>query len=167
MEKMLYEKKIDFEIYISLLFLLLQDSSRHMKSCGICSKSHDQHLLAHCDTCQLHYHLGCLTPPLTRMPKKSKLYGWSCSECYPDSSEDELKNPPLNFDEELTNDGLNRRKRQRRQAASKALLASSSANNSDEENQIMKKVIKESVQMASASKPQMASASKASSSSAQ
>ena len=56
---------------------------KHVKVCGICGKSHDQHLLAHCDTCQQYYHLGCLTPPLTRMPKKSKQYGWSCSECYP------------------------------------------------------------------------------------
>ena len=23
------------------------------------------------------------------MPKKSKQYGWSCSECYPDSSDEE------------------------------------------------------------------------------
>ena len=50
-------------------------------NCGICKKSNDQHLLAKCDTCKLYYHLGCLNPPLTRHPKKSKLYGWQCSEC--------------------------------------------------------------------------------------
>ena len=44
--------------------------------CGICRRSNDQHLLAKCDTCHLHYHLECLTPPLTRMPKKTKLFGW-------------------------------------------------------------------------------------------
>lgn len=44
--------------------------------CGICRRSTNQHLLAKCDTCQLHYHLDCLTPPLTRMPKKTKLMGW-------------------------------------------------------------------------------------------
>ncbi|XP_067625277.1 uncharacterized protein [Eurosta solidaginis] len=54
--------------------------------CGICKRSTDQHLLAKCDTCQLHYHLSCLNPPLTRHPKKTKLYGWQCSEC--DKSED-------------------------------------------------------------------------------
>ncbi|XP_053957508.1 PHD finger protein 14 [Anastrepha ludens] len=54
--------------------------------CGICKRTTDQHLLAKCDTCQLHYHLSCLNPPLTRHPKKSKLYGWQCSEC--DKSED-------------------------------------------------------------------------------
>lgn len=44
--------------------------------CGICRLKTDQHLLAKCDTCHLYYHLGCLKPPLTRLPKKSKLYGW-------------------------------------------------------------------------------------------
>jgi hypothetical protein len=54
--------------------------------CGICRKVNDQHLLAKCDTCHLYYHLGCLNPPLTRHPKKSKLYAWQCSEC--DKSDD-------------------------------------------------------------------------------
>jgi len=50
-------------------------------SCELCKLSSDQHLLAHCDVCKLHYHLGCLSPPLTKMPKKTKQYGWQCSEC--------------------------------------------------------------------------------------
>ncbi|XP_072365216.1 PHD finger protein 14 isoform X1 [Scyliorhinus torazame] len=50
-------------------------------SCGICKKNHDQHLLVLCDTCKLYYHLGCLDPPLTRMPKKTKNSYWQCSEC--------------------------------------------------------------------------------------
>ncbi|KAK6491151.1 PHD finger protein 14 isoform X2 [Huso huso] len=50
-------------------------------SCGICKKNQDQHLLLLCDTCKLHYHLGCLDPPLTRMPKKTKNSYWQCSEC--------------------------------------------------------------------------------------
>lgn len=53
--------------------------------CGICKRVNDQHLLAKCDTCHLHYHLGCLNPPLTRHPKKSKIYGWQCSECDEDN----------------------------------------------------------------------------------
>lgn len=52
-----------------------------LNECGICKKCQDQHLLAKCDTCRLYYHLGCLNPPLTRHPKKSKLYAWQCSEC--------------------------------------------------------------------------------------
>ncbi|XP_026817190.1 PHD finger protein 14-like isoform X1 [Rhopalosiphum maidis] len=49
--------------------------------CSICSHTNDQHLLAKCDTCRLYYHLRCLNPPLTRMPKKTKLFGWQCSDC--------------------------------------------------------------------------------------
>lgn len=111
-----------------------------VKSCGICKKTHDQHILAHCDTCQLHYHLGCLTPPLTRMPKKSKQYGWSCSECYPDSSSDE-EAKLIRASEELANNtegpngGKARTQRRRRVAASKALLANST-NNSDFDDDI-------------------------------
>ncbi|XP_046684321.1 PHD finger protein 14 isoform X1 [Homalodisca vitripennis] len=59
--------------------------------CGICSRTNDQHLMAKCDTCHLHYHLGCLNPPLTRMPKKTKLMGWQCSECDKDSSGSEVE----------------------------------------------------------------------------
>lgn len=57
-----------------------------MNECGICKKCTDQHLLAKCDTCHLYYHLGCLNPPLSRHPKRSKLYAWQCSEC--DKSDD-------------------------------------------------------------------------------
>lgn len=60
---------------------LNNSSSKLMHECNICAKRTDQHLLAKCDTCHLHYHLGCLNPPLSRHPKKSKLYGWQCSEC--------------------------------------------------------------------------------------
>lgn len=56
-----------------------------LNECGICKQVNDQHFLAKCDTCKLYYHLGCLTPPLTRHPKKSKIYGWQCSECDEDN----------------------------------------------------------------------------------
>ncbi|XP_058796321.1 PHD finger protein 14 isoform X2 [Phymastichus coffea] len=59
--------------------------------CGICRRSTNQHLLAKCDTCHLHYHLSCLTPPLTRMPKKTKLMGWQCSECDKESSNSDVE----------------------------------------------------------------------------
>ncbi|XP_050296490.1 PHD finger protein 14 isoform X2 [Anthonomus grandis grandis] len=52
-----------------------------LNECGICRQRRDQHLLAKCDTCHLYYHTDCLNPPLARLPKKSKLYGWQCSEC--------------------------------------------------------------------------------------
>lgn len=54
--------------------------------CATCKKTNDQHMLALCDTCKQHYHLECLDPPLTRMPKKSGNYLWQCTEC--DSSDE-------------------------------------------------------------------------------
>uniref|UniRef100_A0A336MUK3 CSON006952 protein n=1 Tax=Culicoides sonorensis TaxID=179676 RepID=A0A336MUK3_CULSO len=68
---------------------LVDSSGIVLNECGICKKMNDQHLLAKCDTCKLFYHLGCLNPPLTRHPKKCKLYGWQCSEC--DKSDDDFK----------------------------------------------------------------------------
>ncbi|PSN49297.1 hypothetical protein C0J52_09400 [Blattella germanica] len=62
-----------------------------LNECGICRQTKDQHLLAKCDTCHLFYHLGCLNPPLTRMPKKTKLMGWQCSECDKESSGSEIE----------------------------------------------------------------------------
>ncbi|KAG5874660.1 hypothetical protein JTB14_006511 [Gonioctena quinquepunctata] len=66
-----------------------------LNECGICRQRRDQHLLAKCDTCHLFYHLNCLNPPLSRLPKKSKLYGWQCSECdkTSDSEVEEVKTP--------------------------------------------------------------------------
>lgn len=83
-----------------------------LKECGICRQRRDQHLLAKCDTCHLYYHLNCLNPPLTRLPKKSKLYGWQCSECdkTSDSEVEQVKTPrrsrsryskELKFDHEM------------------------------------------------------------------
>ena len=93
--------------------------------CASCKKSHDQHLLAHCDTCKLHYHLGCLTPPLTRMPKKSDHYGWSCSECYPDSSDSNPESHSNMYEQDLeggSDAATQKRNRKRRLAASKGNL---------------------------------------------
>lgn len=64
-----------------------QQPTELLNECGICKQVSDQHCLAKCDTCNLYYHLGCLSPPLTRHPKKSKIYGWQCSECDEDNPE--------------------------------------------------------------------------------
>lgn len=53
----------------------------NIMECGICHQTKDQHQLALCDSCKLHYHLYCLDPPLTRMPKKTRFGGWQCSDC--------------------------------------------------------------------------------------
>ena len=52
-----------------------------LHECVECGGSSEQHLLALCDTCHHHYHLTCLDPPLTRMPRKSKNAGWECWRC--------------------------------------------------------------------------------------
>ncbi|CAH8577162.1 unnamed protein product [Heterobilharzia americana] len=49
--------------------------------CTVCHGLQDQHLITSCDTCGKAFHLACLDPPLIRMPKRSKLYGWQCSFC--------------------------------------------------------------------------------------
>ena len=51
------------------------------KECGTCRKNVDQHLLTLCDSCKVYFHLYCLDPPLTRMPKKTRFGGWQCSDC--------------------------------------------------------------------------------------
>merc|ERR1719348_1278136 len=55
--------------------------SLELASCRICSGSQDQHLLTHCDICKHSYHIYCLSPPLVKVPKKTKQYGWQCNEC--------------------------------------------------------------------------------------
>ncbi|XP_019712851.1 PHD finger protein 14 isoform X2 [Hippocampus comes] len=75
-------------------------------SCGICKKNQDQHLLVLCDTCKLYYHLGCLEPPLTRMPKKTKNSYWQCSEC------DQASSDEADIAMETLPDGTKRSRRQ-------------------------------------------------------
>uniref|UniRef100_A0A672LAJ9 PHD finger protein 14 n=1 Tax=Sinocyclocheilus grahami TaxID=75366 RepID=A0A672LAJ9_SINGR len=75
-------------------------------SCGICKKNQDQHLLLLCDTCKLYYHLGCLDPPLTRMPKKTKNSYWQCSEC------DQASSDEADIAMETLPDGTKRSRRQ-------------------------------------------------------
>lgn len=52
-----------------------------IQKCGLCQDTKDQHMMAYCDNCKLHYHFKCLDPPLTRMPKRNRFGGWMCSEC--------------------------------------------------------------------------------------
>lgn len=84
--------------------------------CCICECYHDNHLMVQCDTCSNRYHITCLDPPLTRVPKKTSKCGWyvtlhyinnhqvtfsrQCEECCFDS-EDELK-PSVAKDNEPT-----------------------------------------------------------------
>uniref|UniRef100_A0A5K3G0C3 PHD-type domain-containing protein n=1 Tax=Mesocestoides corti TaxID=53468 RepID=A0A5K3G0C3_MESCO len=49
--------------------------------CNICNGYRDQHLLTICETCKKAFHIACLDPPLSRVPKRSKLFAWQCSMC--------------------------------------------------------------------------------------
>ncbi|VDM34023.1 unnamed protein product [Hydatigera taeniaeformis] len=49
--------------------------------CSICNGYRDQHLLTTCETCKKAFHIGCLDPPLARVPKRSKLFAWQCCMC--------------------------------------------------------------------------------------
>lgn len=68
---------------------VVTDEAILLKSCATCSLTKDQHTLALCDRCHLHYHLYCLDPPLRRMPKKTRFGGWMCSNCYEKDQEEE------------------------------------------------------------------------------
>ncbi|VDO49603.1 unnamed protein product [Haemonchus placei] len=52
------------------------------------SSSDDQHLMIACDSCYEYYHIGCLDPPLEKVPKKVNCE-WHCADCCDNSSEDE------------------------------------------------------------------------------
>lgn len=86
-----------------------------LKECTTCGGKKDQHFLALCDSCRLHYHLYCLDPPLTRMPKKTRFGGWQCSDCTDKQREVQKKQyNPLLADEEDSVDESSARKRTRR-----------------------------------------------------
>lgn len=90
--------------------------SLQLNTCDTCHESTDQHLLTLCDTCHKYYHLACLDPPLTKMPKKTRIQGWQCSACGESSSdEDEKKAEQINSSNASSNslDGVGRRLRDR------------------------------------------------------
>jgi hypothetical protein len=47
-----------------------------IKICSVCDHSDEQPWIIRCDNCKKLYHLKCLDPPLTRLPKRSKQCGW-------------------------------------------------------------------------------------------
>lgn len=42
----------------------------------MCELPDSEYSMAYCDTCGGYYHLACLSPPLTKMPKKTAKFGW-------------------------------------------------------------------------------------------
>ncbi|CAG0922574.1 unnamed protein product [Notodromas monacha] len=62
-----------------------------LMKCTTCDSTKEQHSIVTCDTCHQSYHMACVVPPLERMPKKTKLYGWQCNECVAEVSTDSEK----------------------------------------------------------------------------
>lgn len=50
--------------------------TRPALQCYVCAGTEEQHLMTLCDTCNQYYHIGCLDPPLTKVPKKTAKWGW-------------------------------------------------------------------------------------------
>uniref|UniRef100_A0A8R1IFC1 PHD finger protein 14 n=1 Tax=Caenorhabditis japonica TaxID=281687 RepID=A0A8R1IFC1_CAEJA len=58
--------------------------------CVVCEQITEQHMQTQCDQCHQSYHIGCLTPPLTKLPKRNNC-GWICHVCNEsDDSEQEM-----------------------------------------------------------------------------
>ncbi|CAI2352637.1 unnamed protein product [Caenorhabditis sp. 36 PRJEB53466] len=57
-------------------------------ACAICEQTTEQHKQTQCDECHKSYHIGCLTPPLTRLPKRNN-FGWICHVCNESDESDE------------------------------------------------------------------------------
>ncbi|BES97574.1 Phd finger protein [Nesidiocoris tenuis] len=74
-------------------------------TCCVCKKNSDQHLLTECDKCKNFYHLNCLDPPLAKMPKKTKIMGWQCSECDEDTSSSDSENVDTSAPRQLRKSG--------------------------------------------------------------
>ncbi|KAK6017878.1 hypothetical protein OSTOST_16592 [Ostertagia ostertagi] len=72
-----------------------------------------------CDSCYEYYHIGCLDPPLEKVPKKVNCE-WHCADCCDNSGEEEENED----NEDNSNDGVgNRRLRQRRDSLRAKRLA--------------------------------------------
>lgn len=59
--------------------------------CVVCKKTTEQHKQTQCDQCLKSFHIGCLDPPLARLPKRNN-FGWICHECN-ESSDSEVEIP--------------------------------------------------------------------------
>lgn len=54
----------------------MEESSLQLMCCSVCEKREEQHLMALCDTCRSYYHISCLDPPLSKVPRKTANWGW-------------------------------------------------------------------------------------------
>uniref|UniRef100_A0A1I7XIU6 PHD-type domain-containing protein n=1 Tax=Heterorhabditis bacteriophora TaxID=37862 RepID=A0A1I7XIU6_HETBA len=80
----------------------------------------DQHLLIGCDSCHNYYHLGCLDPPLEKMPRKINC-DWYCSACCGESGDDDDEQQEHDeIAEDSSNDGISNRKLRQRSDSTRA-----------------------------------------------
>ena len=77
---------------------------RNTEKCVVCEDDKEEHLMTVCDTCDHHYHIYCVSPPLAKVPKKTAKWGWQCHQCS-FTSEDELTPLPPTFDERSSRSG--------------------------------------------------------------
>ncbi|KAL7074872.1 hypothetical protein ACQ4LE_005644 [Meloidogyne hapla] len=54
---------------------------KELSNCAKCKSMKEPHLLIKCETCDFYYHIGCLDPPLEKMPAKNKFSRFECSDC--------------------------------------------------------------------------------------
>ncbi|XP_011151533.1 E3 ubiquitin-protein ligase UHRF1 isoform X2 [Harpegnathos saltator] len=64
----------------------MDNPRRKCRECGckVCASKEEEHNLLLCDECDSAYHLGCLVPPLTKIPEEDY---WYCPECKNDENE--------------------------------------------------------------------------------
>lgn len=64
----------------------MDNPRRKCRECGckVCAGKEEEHNLLLCDECDSAYHLGCLNPPLTKIPDEDY---WYCPECKNDENE--------------------------------------------------------------------------------
>ena len=86
-------------------------------------------MLIDCDTCHNFYHINCLDPPLSCVPRKTKLFGWECSKCV------HLKNN--SSDEEMEPEKYNAPRSLRRERKQKKIF-----DLGDEEEKTVKRTVK-------------------------
>ncbi|ODV86829.1 hypothetical protein CANARDRAFT_27214 [[Candida] arabinofermentans NRRL YB-2248] len=74
-------EKFNFEKFQSDTTAINQNSG---SACEICSLKDDPSHILICDDCEKNYHMRCLSPPLTKIPKND----WFCDDCLKGSNGD-------------------------------------------------------------------------------
>uniref|UniRef100_A0A914KIJ1 PHD finger protein 14 n=1 Tax=Meloidogyne incognita TaxID=6306 RepID=A0A914KIJ1_MELIC len=62
-------------------FKIISIEKKELLNCFKCKSMKEPHLLINCETCNFYYHIGCLDPPLEKMPVKNKFSRFECSDC--------------------------------------------------------------------------------------